>query len=85
MMQKLVFTPRVITAKPVTKNQSLATEIYLHFDKRLPFPRILGMIRQKGYSGVREAWQESVKSEAKDKLALFIWKVAQQKFELKEI
>ena len=56
-------------------NQILADEIWRYFGKRLPFPRIMRIISEKGAIWTRETFNEIRKGDAKDHLALFIWKV----------
>ena len=65
-----------------TREQQLSETIWKYFAKRLAFPRIMKMIKDKGFQGVYEAWNEVKQSGSKDPLALFIWKVGKQKIVL---
>ena len=64
---------------PHTKEQALADQIWTHFGKRLHFARIMKMIKEKGVRWVRECLEEVRKGDARDRLSLFIHKVAQAK------
>ena len=65
--------------KIFTKNQELADQIYLYFEKRLKFPRIMAIIKQKGYQAIYEIFNEVKHSDAENKISLFIWKVKKEK------
>jgi hypothetical protein len=62
------------TQKPYNQAQAVAAEIYEYFHKKLSYPRIIGIVSRKGPQAVRECFQEIQKGDAKNKLALFIWK-----------
>ena len=64
--------------KVFTREQALAEQVWLYFNKLLSFPRIMRMIKGKGHQAVYEAFNE-VKHDNKirEKLGLFIWKVKQ--------
>lgn len=65
--------------KKITKDQYLADEIWRYFEKRLQFPRIMIIIKKIGWQGVYEIFQEIKKSDAQNRLSLFIWKVKNEK------
>jgi hypothetical protein len=62
-----------------TKEQALAEEIWLHFNKQLGFPMLMGLIKRQGAQAIREFFYESIKSDHPDHLALFMWKVGKNK------
>lgn len=68
-------------AKPkiFTKEQSLADEIYFHFHKRIAFPRLMSMIKRKGYQFTYEVFNLVRHSDCHDPVALFIWKIEKEK------
>lgn len=66
-----------------TKDQALADDVYHYFGKKLPFPRIMRMIKDKGYQAIYEFWTEVRKSDCDNQLALFIWKVKENKINWK--
>ena len=66
-------------SKVFTREQLLAEDVWLFFSKRLPFPRLMKMIKDKGHQAVYESFNDVRKSNAKDKLALFIFKVKEYK------
>ena len=71
-----------------TKEQSLAEEIWIYFGKDkgfqgLNFPRIMSLIKTKGYQFIFETFEEIKKGDGKNKKALFIWKAKQIKIDLK--
>lgn len=55
-----------------TEEQALADEIYSHFNKELPFPRIMRIIKRKGKQKVYETFNEVRQGTAKSPIALFI-------------
>lgn len=65
--------------KPQTKEQALAEEIWLHFNKKIGFGQLMGIIKRQGNQATRELYNESIKSDHPDHLALFLWKVAHNK------
>ena len=75
--QYLLKFEKTANSKNLTKEQSLAEEIWLYFGKSIHFARIMRDIKRKGYQFIFEIFQEVKKSEAKDKKALFIWKIKQ--------
>lgn len=70
---------KVTTRRPATKEQLLADDIWNYFYKKLPFPRIMRMIKEKGDQAIYEVWNEVKQSDCKDPLALFIWKTKKNK------
>lgn len=69
---------KVAKVKKISESQALAGEIYEHFGKRIPFPRLMKMIQTKGVIFNRETFEQVKKSKAKDELALFISIVSKQ-------
>lgn len=69
------FEKRRLKSRVYSSEQGLAERIWLYFGKRLPFPRIVRMIKLKGFQAVYETFSEVEKSKAKDCLALFVWKI----------
>lgn len=57
-----------------TREQSLAEEIFIHFNKQLLFGRIMKMIKTRGEHFIYNAFNETKSADAKKPLALFIWK-----------
>lgn len=64
---------RRLKTKKSNKELVLADEIYRYFDKKLPFPRIMRMIKEKGWQAIYEVFNELRKTDARNKLSLFIW------------
>lgn len=60
-----------VAPKRITPEQGLATEIYEGFSKRVPFGRIMGIIRRIGHQAAYEAWRSS--QEGKSPIPLFLW------------
>ena len=63
----------------------VADQIYQGFHKELPFPRIMKIIKTHGRQFAYETWNEIRQGEAKNPVALFLWKVGKNKIEFKEI
>jgi len=59
---------------PQTKDQGLATQIYESFHRKVPFPRIMGIIKRCGWQATFEAWKASSQPGVKNPPALFLWK-----------
>lgn len=62
-----------------TKEQALAEEIFNHFGKKIRYPMLMGIIKTQGEQAVRELFNETIKGEAKNPLALFMWKIGKNK------
>ena len=63
-----------------TKEQALADEIYSYFHKDIAFPRLMNMIRRRGYQFVYEAFNlVKQTTDADNPVSLFIWKVENKK------
>ena len=62
-----------------TREQELSDQIWNHFGKRLPFARIMRIIKINEYQKTYEAFNEVKQSDCKNPLALFIWKTSQKK------
>ena len=73
-MEKISYLKKFTIGKPISEKQFLATELYEYFEKKLPFGRIMAMIGTCGVRYVRETLIQIKKGDAKDKLALFIYK-----------
>lgn len=57
----------------------LADQIYFHFGKQLAFPRIMKIIKEHGRKATYEIWNEVAKGDSKNPIALFLWKIKQNK------
>ena len=68
-----------------TPEQALAETIWLSFGKKLPFARIMRMIKLKGHQAIYECFNEVKHSDAKDRLALFLCKSKNEKVIWNEI
>lgn len=55
----------------------MATEIYESFRLKVPFPRIIGIIRRTGWQATFEAWKASMRNGVKNPVALFLSKSGQ--------
>ena len=79
-MEKITFTKSLTIGRTLTKNQSLANEIYTHFQKKIPYKQIIGLIKYKGAEGVYWAFNETRQAQkVENPAALFIWKLKVQK------
>ena len=75
-----------ITKKKFTKtldtdNQAVAKIIYEGFKdkKRVPFGSIIGLITRKGKQAVLEIYNETIKSDCRDRISLFFYKLGENK------
>lgn len=69
-----------------TKEQSLAAELWRHFDKTISFAVAMSLIKRYGYQWIFECYQSVLKVEhPSNPVALFFWKVKQAKVEFKEL
>jgi hypothetical protein len=71
--------------KVFTREQELADQIYFYFNKKLAFPRIMKMIKDKGYQGVFESLKEVRAGNFRNPLSMFVWKIGQQKVVFTEV
>jgi hypothetical protein len=55
------------------EEQTLADEIYLAYNKKIKYPHLMKIIKEKGIVFVRETFNEC--KEAKEPFKLFLWKV----------
>ena len=62
-----------------TKDQGLCEEVWEYFLKRLPFSRIMRIIKTAGRERARQIFSEVKQSGCRDPLALFIWKTKRGK------
>jgi len=62
-----------------TKEQELADTIYFYFKKQIKFPTLMSFIKGKGYKAIYEIWNEVRQSKPKNEVALFLWKVKNEK------
>ena len=62
-----------------TKNHDLINQVYLYFDKKIPYKQLLGLIKYKGYQGVYEAFNSVKHSDFINPPALFLSKLKMQK------
>lgn len=65
--------------RTLTKEQSLAEEIWLHFSKKPKFGMLMGIIKKQGDRAVREIYHETIKSDHPDHWKLFLWKIGKNK------
>jgi hypothetical protein len=86
-MDKIILDSQryVKKGKVFTAEQALADEIYSYFGKKLPFARIMYLIKTKGRQAVYEIWNEVRKSSANDHLSLFLWRVKNEKIVYKKL
>ncbi len=78
-MEKISKNYKLKKPKIHTKEQSLCNDIWEYFGKKLPFSRIMRIIKEKGTQATYEIWNNIKQSNPKDRLSLFIWKVKQEK------
>lgn len=57
----------------------VADQIYNGFGKKLAFPRIMSIIKSHGRQFAYQTWSEISKGDAKNPVALFLWKVKNNK------
>ena len=57
----------------------LADELYSYFNKQIAFSRLMRIIKTTGKQCVRELFEEVKKSEAENRLSLFLWKIKNTK------
>lgn len=62
-----------------SKEQALADEIWKFFKKELAFARIMKIIKEKGHQATYIIYNEIKKSKPKNGVALFLWKVKNEK------
>ncbi|MFH1347000.1 MAG: hypothetical protein ABIH10_01995 [Spirochaetota bacterium] len=62
-----------------TKEQELADTIFFYFKKEIKFPTIMSFIKRKGYQAIYEIWNDVKHSKPKNEVALFLWKVKNEK------
>lgn len=61
-LQKLEFKKFVKVEKKLNKNTELAKEVYEYFGKKIPFPRLMYMIKNWGYQYTYETFNECKKA-----------------------
>lgn len=62
-----------------TKEQELADTIFFYFKKQIKFAAIMSFIKTKGYQAIYEIWNDVKHSKPKNEVALFLWKVKNEK------
>ncbi len=62
-----------------TKEQELADTIFFYFKKEIKFPTIMSFIKGKGYQAIYEIWNEIKHSKPKNEVALFLWKIKNER------
>ena len=67
----------------LTKEQSLAEEVWTFFGKQLSFPRIMREIKGVGYQYVYETFQHIKKNPVDSPSALFIWRMREARRKIK--
>lgn len=61
----------------------VADQIYRGFGKKLPFPRIMAIIKNHGRQFAYETWNEIRQGKSRNPVALFLWRIKENKIELK--
>ncbi len=80
-MDKITYLKKFSIQPKINEKTVLADEIWRYFNKELEFPRIMRMITEKGVIFVRQTFLELKKTECKDRLALFIYKIKECKIQ----
>ena len=62
-----------------TKEQELADTIFFYFKKKIKFAAIMSFIKRKGYQAIYQIWNEVKHSKVKNTVALFLWKVKNER------
>jgi len=62
-----------------TKEQELADTIFFYFKKQIKFAAIMSFIKTKGYQAIYEIWNDVRQSKPKNEVALFLWKIKNEK------
>lgn len=70
--------------RPATKEQFLADQIWTHLGKHVAFPRIMRIIKEKGYQAVYEIFNEVRSSNPRNRASLFLWKAKNERIVWKE-
>lgn len=70
---------KIAKGKSLSKEQSLAQEIYTASGKQIRFPILMSLIKQKGYLAVYEEWKAVQQPNVQDRVKLFMWKMGQHK------
>lgn len=65
--------------KIFSKENFLADEIWNFFKQEIAFPRIMKIIKEKGYQAVYQIFNEVRRSKSKNPPALFLWKIKKEK------
>lgn len=82
---KSIFKKRAVEYNKIySKEQALADEIWKFFKKELTFARIMKIIKEKGYQATYIIYNEIKKSKPKKPVALFLWKIKNEKIIWKE-
>jgi hypothetical protein len=62
----------------------IADQIYQGLGKGLPFPRIMAIIKSHGRQFAYETWNEIRQQNVRNPVALFLWKVKNNKIKFHE-
>lgn len=71
--------------RKITKEQELANQVYEFFNRRISYPRIMVIIKMTGYQSTYIRFNEVVKGNARNRLALFLWLSNQERATFKEL
>lgn len=84
---KLIKLGKIELKKPrvYTKEQELADTIFFHFKKQIKFAAIMSFIKTKGYRAIYEIWNEVRQSKPKNEVALFLWRVKNERVIYKNV
>jgi len=66
-------------SKVYNRDQFVADEIYKFFGKKIAFPLLMRLIKTHGNQFVYETYNEIRQGNAKSPVALFMWKMKQNK------
>ena len=81
-MEKISKEYKLKKSRIYTREQSLCEEIWLWINKKLPFSRIMRIIKEKGITATYMIYNEIKQSNPRNRLSLFIWKVKNEKVEI---
>ena len=71
--------------RAVSKETALVNEIWRYFDKAVAFPRLMNIVKTKGYQFTYECFNEVKKGDARNPASLFLWKIKNCRIDLKEV
>lgn len=80
MIDKAQYLSKFKVGNP-NEDHYVADQVYVYFGKKLAFPRIMSMVKTHGRQFVLQTLLELKSSNSKNPVALFLWKVKQNKIE----